>query len=313
MRVPSKYQGTPQSTCSVAVTNTDPFGPNVPNGPGAGYPNDTTASCTIVLAEMGAGAQLLNTCSYPSAQPNSDPSDCVLIPRDAFIKIVKVATPAEDGTDFNFNLTPPGGLFATIDGSGETGFLPVRSDVPVTLTEVVPAGWTLETISCTGGGPVVNKPSVTVDLASGQQITCTFTNNKLNPSLTINKEGTLALGSDGVATPGDLISYTFVVTNTGDVPLTGVTVTDPKVGLSAISCPATTLAVGASMTCTATYAITQADINAGSVTNTATADSNESGPHSDTNVEPIPQSATIDINKEGTSRLDRMVLPLPVT
>ncbi|MEX2557216.1 MAG: choice-of-anchor P family protein [Actinomycetota bacterium] len=294
--------GTPESTCSVAVTNTDPFGPNVPNGPGTAFPNDTTASCTIVLAEMGAGAELLNTCSYPSAQPNSDPSDCVLIPRDAFIKIVKVATPAEDGTDFNFNLTPPGGLFATIDGSGETAFLPVRSDVPVTLTEVVPTGWTLASISCTGGGPVVSKPSVTVDLASGQQITCTFTNNKLNPSLTINKEGTLATGSDG-ATPGDVISYTFLVTNTGDVALTGVTVTDPLPGLSAISCPATTLAVGASMTCTATYAITQADINTGSVTNTATADSTESGPDSDTNVEPIPQAPAIDIDKEGTVAL----------
>ena len=26
---------------------------------------------------------LLNTCSYPSQQPNSDPSDCVLIPGKA--------------------------------------------------------------------------------------------------------------------------------------------------------------------------------------------------------------------------------------
>ncbi len=292
--------GTLQSTCNVSVTATDPFGPNVPNGPGTGFPNDTTASCNIVLSEVGAGAQLINTCSYPSAQPNSDPSDCVLIPRDAFIKVVKVANPAEDGTDFNFNLSPPGGLFATIDGSGETAFLPVRSDVPVTLTEVVPTGWTLTTISCSDGSPSVSNPSVTVDLVPDQQVTCTFTNIQQNPSLNINKEGSLNLGQDGAANPGDVISYTFFVENTGNVDLTGVTVTDPLAGLSAISCPSTTLAVGASMTCTATYAITQADINAGEVNNTATADSTQSAPDTDDNTETIPQTATLELDKEGT-------------
>ena len=40
------------------------------------------------------------------------------------------------------------------------------------------------------------------------------------------------------------------MTNTGNIPLTGVTVTDDKIG--AITCPADTLAVGANMTCTAT-------------------------------------------------------------
>jgi hypothetical protein len=42
---------------------------------------DTRIFCTIVLADVGATtAKLLNTCSYPSSEPNSDPSDCVLVP-----------------------------------------------------------------------------------------------------------------------------------------------------------------------------------------------------------------------------------------
>ncbi|MEZ5191696.1 MAG: hypothetical protein R2734_03705 [Nocardioides sp.] len=58
------------------------------------------------------------------------------------------------------------------------------------------------------------------------------------------------------------------MTNTGNTTLTGVTVNDPKVGT--VTCPVTTLAPGASTTCTATYTITQADVDAGQVVNTAT-------------------------------------------
>ena len=78
---------------------------------------------------------------------------------------------------------------------------------------------------------------------------------------------------------GEVITYTYVVTNTGNVTLGGpVTVIDDK---ATVACPVRRLAApGASVTCTATYTITQADLDAGSVTNTATAtvdgiDSNE--------------------------------------
>jgi uncharacterized repeat protein (TIGR01451 family) len=71
--------------------------------------------------------------------------------------------------------------------------------------------------------------------------------------------------------PGTLITYSYLVTNTGNVDLTSVSVTDPHVGLSPISCLSASLAPGASETCTATYATTQADLDAGSISNTGTA------------------------------------------
>jgi uncharacterized repeat protein (TIGR01451 family) len=49
---------------------------------------------------------------------------------------------------------------------------------------------------------------------------------------------------------GNTVTWTYVVTNTGTVPLTNVVVTDDR-GVT-VTCPGTTLAVGQSMTCTAT-------------------------------------------------------------
>ena len=62
------------STCSTSMQATDPF------PAGAAFPNDRTASCNILLADVGAStATLLDVCSYPSREPNSDPSDCVIL------------------------------------------------------------------------------------------------------------------------------------------------------------------------------------------------------------------------------------------
>jgi uncharacterized repeat protein (TIGR01451 family) len=71
---------------------------------------------------------------------------------------------------------------------------------------------------------------------------------------------------------GQTITYHFLVTNTGNDTLTGDGVTDKDLpGLSAILCPQSTLAAGASEVCTATYVTTQANVNSGKVTNAATA------------------------------------------
>ena len=65
-------------------------------------------------------------------------------------------------------------------------------------------------------------------------------------------------------TQGDLLWYQFDVTNTGNVTLTGLTVTDDTFAIP-VTCPLTTLAPAASTTCTATttYQVTSADGTAG--------------------------------------------------
>jgi uncharacterized repeat protein (TIGR01451 family) len=59
--------------------------------------------------------------------------------------------------------------------------------------------------------------------------------------------------------------------NTGNVTLNPVVVTDPMVGLSAISCPQSRLAPVATETCMARYTTTAADVTEGSIRNAGTA------------------------------------------
>jgi len=68
---------------------------------------------------------------------------------------------------------------------------------------------------------------------------------------------------------GQTLNYSYLVTNTGPVALSGVHVVDGLPGLTPVACPATTLAPGAAMTCTASYLTTVAATNVGQVRNDA--------------------------------------------
>jgi uncharacterized repeat protein (TIGR01451 family) len=83
---------------------------------------------------------------------------------------------------------------------------------------------------------------------------------------------TSALSSPPLA--GETITYRFAVTNTGNVTLTNVTLTDPLPGIVVSGGPIPSLAPGATdtTTFTATYALLQADVDTGSVTNQAEVD-----------------------------------------
>lgn len=91
-----------------------------------------------------------------------------------------------------------------------------------------------------------------------------------SPSIELIKTGSHNDGNRGYASVGDVVTYTFTITNTGNVTLTGVTLTDPRISGAISGMPIASLAPGATVTRTATYALTQLDINAGSVANTAT-------------------------------------------
>jgi len=70
-----------------------------------------------------------------------------------------------------------------------------------------------------------------------------------------------------VAGVGQVLTYTLEARNTGNQTLRQIIVTDPL--LPDLSCEAVTLDPGAALTCVDTYEVTQADIDAGTLVNTA--------------------------------------------
>ena len=92
-----------------------------------------------------------------------------------------------------------------------------------------------------------------------------------SPSLTLVNSVSAASADHA----GDTVTYDFHVTNTGNVTLTAVGVMATSFGAAktalAVTCPVGRLAPAASATCTATYRLTQADVDAGGVRGTVTA------------------------------------------
>ncbi len=125
------------------------------------------------------------------------------------------------------------------------------------------------------------------------------------PALTITKSATPA----SVDAVGQTVTYQFTVTNTGNVDLTAVHVTDtqtPPAGALAsgptcqslasptgtCSGSSTPLAVGQSATFVATYTVTQADLNHGSIHDSATATGT---PPTGPNTTSPPSTATVPV------------------
>ncbi|WP_443217049.1 DUF7507 domain-containing protein [Saccharothrix sp. CB00851] len=111
--------------------------------------------------------------------------------------------------------------------------------------------------------------------------------------LTLDKQAALVdTNGDGKAQVGERIDYAFVVTNTGSVTVTDPTIADDRLAGAgiAVTCPTGPLAPGDQVTCTASYVVTQVDVTAGSVVNTATATGKTPGGD---NVSSPPDVATV--------------------
>ncbi|WP_295810032.1 hypothetical protein [uncultured Nitratireductor sp.] len=148
--------------------------------------------------------------------------------------------------------------------SGELVDLPVDGTVTYQLTMTVPSDFT---------GDLINEASVIVpdDVQDDDLSNNTATDTDLQASLSFVKEGTLDdVNGNGLPDAGEPIVYTFTVTNTGDAPLTNVTIDDPDADVSG---SIASLAPGASdsSSITGEHILTTEEIQTGSFENNASA------------------------------------------
>ena len=133
------------------------------------------------------------------------------------------------------------------------------------------------------------------------------------PALNIIKEAVPGQTADAA---GETLNYTITVPNTGNTTLTGVVVTDPNADAGSIVRGADVvgdndglLEVGETWGYTAAHTVTQAEIDSngggdGDIDNTATADSNETGPDTDDATVPVAQAPALNIVKDVASVTD---------
>lgn len=192
-------------------------------------------------------------------------------------------TPSDPGPTFNGQAA----------GASLSAFTPANADLAPNATQDFVASYALTQ------GDIDNAAGVADGVANSATASSIFAGSTIvsppggalltlpagrNPQLAMSKAGVLVDDGNGLANPGDTIDYTVTVDNPGNVTILGVAVSDPGPSfngqpaggaLSAFSPATADIAPGASQAFTATYTLTQADIdNAGGtingVINTAT-------------------------------------------
>jgi uncharacterized repeat protein (TIGR01451 family) len=288
---------TAPGTCSVTFS-----GQNV-TGTTTIPPGGTTVF--TITATAVAGGLATNTATITPTDAGCDDGSCgggdastsvidVIAPQVGSVSIVTNPIPGDENGDgsvnvgetvaYTFTVTNTGTV--TLTGVGVTDLL--SGSVTCPTAPLAPGA----SVTCTGDNPhtvtqadlisgaVTNTGTATATPPAGVPAVTPATDTATTP-VAGSALGSLSLvttatpgdeNGDGNVDPGETVSYTFEVTNTGTVTLNSVTVTDQLSG--SVTCPTAPLAPGATMTCTGDnpHTVTEADLLAGSITNTGTAD-----------------------------------------
>ena len=246
------------------------------------------------IADPGGAPRIVNTQIGPATSLN-DAAACMPLDLSSSLDIDKdgtldvgadgIANPGDEVT-YTFILRNTGNVtvfrVAVIDAMAA----PITCETgPVMPPDEIAALPATATVNCAGtyaltqadidAGRVENDATVQGTDPNGDPIS-EFDFHQLPiptlPSILLTKTGTLDPGPDGGGDPGDVIAYTFLVTNTGNVTLVDALVSDAIV--DPIACPGgnpiPSLAPAATELCTGSYVVTQADVDAGQKDNTAT-------------------------------------------
>jgi len=339
--------GTTISGCVVTGTVTSVSLPLATLAPGASF--TCTATHTVTSAEILAHS-VTNTASATTTStlttPTNRNSNSVTTPLGSTpsLKIIKMQA-SQTGAGNT-------GQYPSVVGQVLNYAISVINDGNVDLTNVVVTDPNGASLTC--ASPYALATSTGVSLAAGVSFDCTAIHTVTAADLTAgqvtnvayatgqNGSTTLNVQSSNIVTTAalkivksvrnithllagytksdDTIDYDIVVTNTGSVTLNNIVVSDTNA--TGLSCPATVLTAGQSMTCTASHIVTSTETSAGVSLNTASVTTTEiSAPINSNTVTTHlldPNAAHVSIVKARTSGAptkegDAIVYSLTVT
>ena len=272
--------------------------------------SDANSAITGNPASFGTFVAATRVGTVPAANvlSGADISCTFTNTRTPTVKVQKTTLGAFGGP-FGFAQTNlasvPGGITTTTAGTPQpaapTPINVTTIGTAVTLTETVASGYFISGGSCTDanaaitgnsgsigtlGGTVLTIPAANV--VAGADFTCVFANTLANPQISVTKIASatgFVTGDIQEAPAGTVVTYTYVVTNTGNQTLTNASLSDISNGSGPSPTPLgesltndvvplgdssdatlnngiwSTLAVGDSATFTGTYTITQNDVD----------------------------------------------------
>ena len=318
-------------------------GPTCPSGDVApGLTVDCTATYTVTQADVDNGSVndvASATATLPSGGTiTSNVSPAVVTSTQApAVSLTKTASPATvtaagQTVTYTFAITNNGNVTLTNLNVADTQSTPAGpltsgptcpiGPLPPAFTGALAPGLTADctaTYTVTQAdmdkGFIDDTALATANAPSGTTLTSNaataIVNTLQTPAITLTKTATPA----SVSAPGQVVTYSYQVINTGNVTLTGVAVTDTQAApagplTSGPSCPTTNLAPGAGTTCTASYTVSQADIDNGAIADTAEATG--LAPMG-TTVVSAPASATVMVPVSGSLTLTKTASPTVIS
>lgn len=283
---------------------------------------------TVTQADVDEGG-VVNVATVTGRTPSGDPLDpqvpraevpgpehapALAVTKDAELEDTNDNGVADEGERVHFTVTVRNVGNVTLTGVVPvdpmvTGFTPNAVDLAPGEEQVffaepyVVTGEDVEAGTVENTATAIGTPPEGVDVEGPP---AKVTVPTVDPGLLVTKVAELDDANDnGVADLGETVRYSFVVTNTGNTVLEDVSVDDPRVtGLTPAS---VTLPAGESVTFTAEpYVVTESDLLAQSIENTATASGRVPGgeiigsPPSTVTVPPAPVRPALAIEKSAT-------------
>jgi len=271
-----------------------------------GTTEDCTGTYTATQADIDHGSVADSAIAYGTA-PGASTASALSLPTTpaTALQLKKTATASPTAHQNDLHVNDVVTYSFSIQNTGNTTIRsialtdPLDSSAPVSCP--VASGGLLpgDTMSCSGTtSHTVTQADVDSNSRSDTAaVTGTDAGNRTTQSRSsavthsVSAPAVLLTKSASVPPPGvvtnvgvgDVVTYSFVVKNTGNTTVQTVGVLDSQDSGSPVSCPvaASGLAPGVSVRCSGTtsHTVTQADVDSGSRTDTATASGTDTGGH----------------------------------